>query len=78
MENAPKLLELLVSWLPMLLLIGVWIYFMRQMQGGMSYVEYRKQALQEQRTHNETMKKLLETMDKRLQRLEGADKEGRK
>jgi len=25
---------LLVSWGPMLLLIGVWVYFMRQMQGG--------------------------------------------
>jgi len=24
----------LISWGPMLLLIGVWVYFMRQMQGG--------------------------------------------
>ena len=28
------LVSILVSWGPMLLLIGVWIYFMRQMQGG--------------------------------------------
>ena len=28
------LMTLLVSWGPMLLLIGVWVYFMRQMQGG--------------------------------------------
>ncbi len=28
------LLSILISWFPMLLLIGVWIYFMRQMQGG--------------------------------------------
>ncbi len=27
-------LQLLFSWGPMLLLIGVWVYFMRQMQGG--------------------------------------------
>jgi hypothetical protein len=27
-------MSLLVSWGPMLLLIGVWVYFMRQMQGG--------------------------------------------
>ena len=27
-------MTLLVSWGPMLLLIGVWVYFMRQMQGG--------------------------------------------
>jgi len=30
------LTELLVSWFPMLLLIGIWIFFMRQMQGGVS------------------------------------------
>ena len=28
------ILSALVSWFPMLLLIGVWIFFMRQMQGG--------------------------------------------
>ncbi len=28
------LMQILISWFPMLLLIGVWIYFMRQMQGG--------------------------------------------
>ncbi len=30
----PSLLSILVSWFPMLLLIGVWVFFMRQMQGG--------------------------------------------
>lgn len=34
-EEEPSLLmNLFVSWFPMLLLIGVWIFFMRQMQGG--------------------------------------------
>ncbi len=33
-DNMPSLLGVLVSWFPMLLLIGVWIFFMRQMQGG--------------------------------------------
>ncbi len=33
-EEGSLLMSLLVSWGPMLLLIGVWIYFMRQMQGG--------------------------------------------
>ena len=33
-EEASLLMTLLVSWGPMLLLIGVWVYFMRQMQGG--------------------------------------------
>jgi len=33
-EQTSWLLQLLFSWGPMLLLIGVWIYFMRQMSGG--------------------------------------------
>jgi len=32
--EVPFLLSILISWFPMLLLIGVWIFFMRQMQGG--------------------------------------------
>ncbi|MCB1482037.1 MAG: ATP-dependent metallopeptidase FtsH/Yme1/Tma family protein, partial [Rhodobiaceae bacterium] len=33
-DRAPSLLGILVSWFPMLLLIAVWIFFMRQMQGA--------------------------------------------
>ena len=33
-EDTPWYLALLISWFPMLLLIGVWIFFMRQMQTG--------------------------------------------
>jgi cell division protease FtsH len=33
-EETSMLMNILISWGPMLLLIGVWIYFMRQMQGG--------------------------------------------
>ncbi len=33
-EDVPSLLGVLVSWFPMLLLIAVWIFFMRQMQSG--------------------------------------------
>ena len=34
-KNSPGLLDVLISWFPMLLLlIGVWIFFMRQMQSG--------------------------------------------
>ena len=33
-NNSPTLLDVLISWFPMLLLIGVWIFFMRQMQSG--------------------------------------------
>ena len=33
-KSMHPLLSVLLSWFPMLLLIGVWIFFMRQMQGG--------------------------------------------
>ena len=32
--GSPTLISVLLSWFPMLLLIGVWIFFMRQMGGG--------------------------------------------
>jgi len=33
-EKQSLLMNIFISWFPMLLLIGVWIFFMRQMQGG--------------------------------------------
>ncbi|GIX17969.1 MAG: ATP-dependent zinc metalloprotease FtsH [Rhodothalassiaceae bacterium] len=33
-EESSPLLSILITWFPMLLLIGVWIFFMRQMQAG--------------------------------------------
>ncbi len=33
-EEPSMLMNIFVSWFPMILLIGVWVFFMRQMQGG--------------------------------------------
>jgi cell division protease FtsH len=33
-DNVPSLLGILVNWFPFLVLIGVWVFFMRQMQSG--------------------------------------------
>ena len=33
-EEQSLLMSVFISWFPMLLLIGVWVFFMRQMQGG--------------------------------------------
>lgn len=32
--ETPWFMSILISWFPMIILIGVWIFFMRQMQGG--------------------------------------------
>ncbi len=51
-EDTPWYLTLLISWFPMLLLIGVWIFFMRQMQAGggraMSFGRSRAKLLTDQ------------------------------
>lgn len=51
-ESTPPIWQtLIISWFPMLLLIGVWIFFMRQMQGGggkaMSFGKSRAKLLTE-------------------------------
>ena len=50
-EESPWYMGVLVNWLPMLLLIGVWIFFMRQMQMGggkaMSFGKSRARLLNE-------------------------------
>lgn len=33
-EQSSLFMQIFISWFPMLLLIGVWLFFMRQMQGG--------------------------------------------
>ena len=47
-ERGNVFLAILNSWFPMLLIIGIWIFFMRQMQGGgnraMSFGKIRTQV----------------------------------
>ena len=50
-DDSPWYFVLLVNWFPMLLLVGVWIFFMRQMQAGggkaMSFGKSRARLLNE-------------------------------
>jgi cell division protease FtsH len=52
-EAQSLLMQIFISWFPMLLLIGVWIFFMRQMQGGaggrgaMSFGKSRARLIEE-------------------------------
>ncbi len=51
-NESPWYMSLLVSWFPMLILIGVWVFFMRQMQSGggkaLSFGKSRARLLSEQ------------------------------
>ncbi len=51
-EETPWYISVFISWFPMLLLIGVWIFFMRQMQmggkgGALSFGKTRAKLLEE-------------------------------
>lgn len=53
-DDSPWYMTLLISWFPMLLLIGVWIFFMRQMQSGggkaMSFGRSRAKMISQEHT----------------------------
>jgi len=52
-ESQSLFMQIFISWFPMLLLVGVWIFFMRQMQGGgggrgaMSFGKSRARLIEE-------------------------------
>lgn len=52
-EKNPYLMQLLLSWAPVLLLVGLWIFFMRQMQSGgskaLSFGKSRARLLSDQK-----------------------------
>jgi hypothetical protein len=60
-------MKLLAEWAPMLLLVGVWVFFMLQLMGkkGPSAL-----GLAELRRHNDVLEKLLSQHDARLRELE--------
>ena len=53
-EEPSQIVTILVSWFPMLLLIGVWIFFMRQMQAGggkaMSFGKSRARVMDKEKS----------------------------
>ena len=44
--NANTLIGMLLNWLPLILLIGVWVFFMRQMQGRGGLYGYQKRGVE--------------------------------
>ena len=67
-NQVPSIIEVFVNWFPMLLLIGVWIFFMRSYIGGgkLSARQYQEQCLQEQKRHNEALEEILARLEHRL------------
>ena len=72
-EEQSFLAQIFISWFPMLLLIGVWIFFMRQMQGGgrggaFSFGKSKAKILDESQQHGHVRRR------RRLRRGEGGSR----
>ena len=57
----PSLLSILISWFPMFLLIGVWIFFMRKTKLGSTNVG----ILEEMRRQNQILDRIATAIEKR-------------
>jgi len=68
--------ELLIDWLPVLLLIGVFAYFVSRSQsiytgrGGKTHGEMLEDYVEEMRRQNDLIEKVVQDQEARLQRLE--------
>jgi ATP-dependent Zn protease len=72
MNNYRTLIDLLSNWFPMLLLVGVWIFFLRQMRGQIRGPNSpQERSIAELKRHNEALEKILVSIDARLQKIEG-------
>lgn len=56
---------ILINWLPMLLLIGVWIYFMRRMRGG-PLTKYQADCMDLTRRQVESLERIAAALEKKL------------
>ena len=82
-ENA--FLDLMLNWFPMLLLIGVWIYFMQQTRSpggkfgrtasGKTQLELIEETVSEQKRLNGILERLVSDYGARLERLEKVSKQ---
>jgi ATP-dependent Zn protease len=65
-----EMVSLLISWLPFLLLIGVWLYFSRRMgmqargRSGTTMIELYEQQVEETRRMNATLERIAVAMEK--------------
>jgi cell division protease FtsH len=66
-NDVPWFVSLLVSWLPFIALIGVWIFLSRQMQGAGGWIKRSPDEI-------EDLKRQIDELQKRLDKLSDKDK----
>jgi len=60
-----NLVELLLNWFPMLLIFGVWVVFLRKMQGG-QYANQQKKHLEVQMRQADALERIAAALEKRV------------
>jgi ATP-dependent Zn protease len=63
-SDTPTLLNIFINWFPMLLLIGVWIFFLRKMRGSSSYTNLVEKQIEETRQMNRTLERIAAVLEK--------------
>jgi ATP-dependent Zn protease len=56
-------MDVFINWFPMLLLIGVWVFFLRQMRGGGS--KYQRDCMELMRRQAEAVERIAVALEKR-------------
>jgi ATP-dependent Zn protease len=54
----------LINWFPMLLIFGVWVFFLRKMQGG-QYVNQQKKHVEIQLRQADALERIAAALEKR-------------
>jgi ATP-dependent Zn protease len=58
--------DIAINWFPMLLLIGVWVFFLRQMRGGGGrFGQYQKDFQENARRQNELLERIAVALEKK-------------
>jgi ATP-dependent Zn protease len=58
--------DIFINWFPMLLLIGVWIVFLRRMQGGGRYMtQYQRDYMATAQRQTEILERIALALEKR-------------
>lgn len=60
-----QLFETLLNWVPMLLLIAVWVWFLLRMRGGF-YTKHQKEYTELARRQAEALERIAAALEKRV------------
>jgi hypothetical protein len=72
MSSGPSFLGVLLEWFPLMLLLVVWMYFMRRFFGGegAKAFQYPREQLEEMKRHNAVVETLLREIKEGLNHVE--------